>query len=176
MKTMSLQFHATIEDIYEFIIGVKDIQSYRICGITYFPNFTIENVEENMDVTDIKKYDYIVISKNRIPSAKNNYEFMKLQNNNLIIDIGTNNSEGIKESVISVFSETEIDSDWRKLLNNYKKSLLRGAWVLNPGTNAKSYYKNHKYTVNAKKAYESGVKICPIAGWNIYELTNEQDM
>jgi len=27
---------------------------------------------------------------------------------------------------------------------------------------------------NAKLAYENGVAICPIAGWNVYELKNEQ--
>lgn len=176
MKTINMQFHATIEDIHKFILSVIENDNYRICGIKYFPNFTIENVEENMDVADIKKYNYIVISKNIIPSAKNNYDFMKMQNNNLVIDIGTNDNGEIKESAISVFSETEIDSDWKRVINNYKKSLLKGAWVVNPNTNAKAYYKNHKYTANAKKAYESGVKICPVAGWNIYELTNEQDM
>lgn len=173
---MNMQFHATIEDIHEFILNVIGNHSYKICGVRYFPDFTIENIMENMDTKDITKYDCIVISKNSIPSAENNYEFMKMQNNNLVITIGTNGAGEIKESAINVFSETEIDSDWKKSINNYKKSLLKGAWVVNPNTKAKVYYKNHRYTVNAKLAYEKGIKICPVAGWNIYELTNEQDM
>lgn len=171
-----MQFHATIEDIHEFILSVIGNHSYRVCGVAYSPYYTIEDIEGNIDIKDIKKYDYIVISKDSIPRADNNYNFMKLQNNNLFIDIGKNNNKEIKESAISVFSETEIDSDWKRIINKYKKSMLKGAWVVNPDTNKKTYYKNHKYTVNAKLAYENGVKICPIGGWNIYELTNEQDI
>lgn len=174
-----MQFHATLEDIHEFILSVIENHNYEICGVIYFPYYTIENVVGYIDITDIeniKKYDYIVISKNDIPRANDNWNFMKLQNNNLFIDIGKNDNGEIKESAISVFSETEIDSDWKRIINKYKRSLLKGAWVVDPDTNKKAYYKNHKYTANAKLAYENGVKIHPIGGWNIYELTNEQDM
>lgn len=150
-----MQFHATIEDIHEFILSVIEKHNYRMCGVIYSPYYTIEEIEGNIDITDIKKYDYIVISKASIPRANNNYNFMKLQNNNLFIDIGENDNGEIKESAISVFSETEIDSDWKRIINKYKKNLLKGAWVLNPKTNKKAYYKNHKYTANAKLAYEN---------------------
>ena len=116
MKTINMQFHATIEDIHKFVFSLIESSNYRICGIKYFPNFTIENVMKNLDIADIKKYDYIVLSKNSIPSAKNNYDFKKKQNNNLIIDIGTNDNGEIKESAISVFSETEIDSEWKRVI------------------------------------------------------------
>lgn len=175
MKTMNMQFHATIEDIHELILSIINNYKYKICGIRYFPNFTIENIADNLEITDIKKYDYIVLSKNSIPIANNNYDFMKMQNNNLIIDIGTSDNGEIRESAISVFSETEIDSEWKRVINNYKKSLLKGAWVVNPNTNARAYYKYHRYTINAKKAYENGTPICPIAGWNKYELVSEDD-
>lgn len=33
-----------------------------------------------------------------------------------------------------------------------------------------------RYTINAKKAYEKGMEICPVAGWNIYELIDEQEL
>ena len=176
MKTMRIQFHATTEDIREIILGVIGNNHYTVCGVKYFPEFTIENISGCVKTADIKMFRCLVISKNVIPFADDNYNFMKTQNNNLFIDIGKNDDGIIKESAISVFSETEIDSDWRKAINNCKRKMLKGAWVVNPHTNAKAYYKNHRYTVNAKIAYENGTQICPIAGWNFYELTNDQDM
>ena len=68
----------------------------------------------------LKKYDYIVFSKNSIRDANNNYEFMRLQENNLIIEIGINALNEIRESSISIFSENEIDPDFKKIINQFK--------------------------------------------------------
>lgn len=171
MKKKNIQFHATIEDIYDFILSFYD-NRYTICGVAFSPNFEIEYLSK--ELINIKKYHCIVISKKEIHTAKNNYEFMKMQDNNLIIEIGKIDNEMIKESAISVFSETEIDTEWKKIISTFKKSMLRGAWVVNPNPNGgKVYYKNHLYTENAKNAYENGIKICPICGWNVYELSDE---
>ena len=67
------------------------------------------------------------------------------------------------------------DPDWKKIINKLKRSMNRGAWVKNPKTGAREYYKKHMYTDNAKKLYENGIAICPIADWNEYELTNETE-
>ncbi|MBQ9994531.1 MAG: hypothetical protein IJP17_07455, partial [Clostridia bacterium] len=132
MKTMSLQFHATTQDIYEFIIKVLKNNNYKICGVKYLPQFTVETELDVILTLDLKRYDCIVISNRAISCANNTYEFMKLQNNNLVIDIGTDDNRILKESAISVFSEQEIDPDWKKIINAYKKCLLKGAWVVNP--------------------------------------------
>ena len=74
---------------------------------------------------------------------------------------------------MGIWSELEIDPDFKKTITSFKKKMNKGAWVINPYNNARKYYKNHMYTNNARLAYEKGIKILPVAGWNLYELKNE---
>ena len=176
MTSINFQFHATLDDFCSFIDGILNCKEFQACGVFTFPVFGIEEIQGTIFENDIKKYNFIVISRHDIVFADKYYEFMKKQDNNLIITIGTNENNSIKESSISVFSEFQIDPEWKKMIAKLKKNMLKGAWVINPNTNAKVYYKNHRYTFNAKVAYEKGVKIYPIGGWNIYKLTNEQNI
>ena len=174
MKRVNVQFHATIDDIYDLIYSILGTGRFNLVGVSFFPNYTVESIYKNISIINIQKYNWIVISKHNIQISNDHNEFIKMQDNNLVIEIGKINENIIKESTIQIFSTTEIDSDWKRIINKFKKNLLRGAWVLNPYNNAREYYKNHMYTNNARLAYEKGVEICPIAGWNLYELTNEQ--
>ncbi len=174
MSKLSLQFHATIKDIYEFVNNLLQHDTYKACGVILNPGFKLENITTDSSINDYKRYDMIVVSRRKIISCNNYKEFIRKQDNNLGITVGDNGGDGLKESTIWINSENEVDEDWKRIINSYKKSLLKGAWVINPNTNSKAYYKNHKYTVNAKLAYENGMKICPIAGWSMYELTNEE--
>lgn len=177
MSKISLQFHATIKDIYEFVNNLLQKETYyNVCGVILNPNFELEDISIASGINDFKRYDMIIISKEKIIYGDDYNEFICKQDNNLGITIGCKVGDVLKESTIWTNAENEISKDWKKIINAYKKSLLKGAWVVNPSTKAKVYYKDHKYTVNAKLAYEEGIKICPIAGWNIYELSNEQNM
>lgn len=179
MAKTGLQFYATTGDIHEFILEICENNNYKICGVILFPNYTVKNVDIKSikeGVESIKGYDFIVISKNDIKIADNNFKFMQFQDNNLVIEIGKNNDKEIIESLISVVSEIEIDSDWKKAINKYRKNLLKGAWVVNPQNNTRVFYKDMKYTANAKNAYENGVRISPFFGCiNFCELVNEDE-
>lgn len=52
--------------------------------------------------------------------------------------------------------------------------MLKGAWVINTNYGGKEYYKNHYYTISAKKLFQNGVKIAPYVGWNEYILNEEK--
>lgn len=175
MGKLSLQFHATVNDIYEFVNSLSKSENYNACGVIFAPSFKVEKISIVSSINDFKRYDMIVVSKERIICDDNYKQFICKQDNNLVITVGYNGNDILKESTMWINAEKDIDKDWKRIINMYKKSLLKGAWVVNPNTNEKAYYKNHKYTINAKLAYESGVKLCPITGWNIYELTNEQN-
>ena len=172
MKKVNIQFHATHDDLYEFIMEMKKKQ-YTVFGVILFPQFNILSISENIETSEMMVLDMIVVSKKAISKTDNYRDFMKNQDNNLVITAGKEVDYKLYESSMGVWSELEIDSDYKKIINSFKKKMNRGACVLNPYSNIKKYYKNHLYTCNAKKAYEKGVKICPVAGWNEYELTNE---
>ncbi len=175
VSKINFQFHATTKDISEFVFNTLYNQQYIACGVILFP-FELENISIDSNITDFNRYDMIMISKEKIVFCDNYREFINKQDNNLGITIGHEEEDKLKESSMWVYSDTLIDQAWKRIINKYKKSLLKGAWVVNPVTKKKSFNKNHRYTVSAKHAYENGIQMCPIAGENIYELVSEQDM
>lgn len=173
MKRLCIQFHATAKELVDFVKKVLTDNRYNICGIQYFP-FVIDTLSGELNESELKRYEHIVIAKGDIPTAETNGTFMRLQSNNLIIDIGADENDAVlKESAFTVFSEEGIDADWKKAIADFKKQLHKGAWAVNPSANTKDFYKNHLYTEGAKQAYERGVRIVPVGGWVYYELKQE---
>ncbi len=172
MKKISIQFHATCLDFSEFIIEMRK-KEYIVYGLIFFPQFEIVEFTKIIKSTDIEKYNMLIISKSELQKEENYNTFIKKQDNNLGITIGNGPDDGLYESAMWIWSESEIDPDFKKIINSFKKKMNRGAWILNPYNNAKDYYKNHMYTDNAKLAYQQGVKIRPIAGCTLYELKKE---
>ena len=172
MKT-SIQFHATNFDFFEFVSEMKN-KDYKICGIKLFPGFELKMDFKELKPIDINDMDMIFISKSNIPIADNYKEFIAKQDGNLGITVGKESDGKLLESAMWMFTESEFDPDLKKIMTAFKKRMIRGAWLKSPINNTKTYFKNHLYTLNAKLAYENGVTICPIAGWNVYELKNEQ--
>lgn len=172
MKKINIQFHATYIDLFDFVMEMKK-NKFIVVGLILFPQFEIIKINEKLDAFDIKKFNMIVISKLDIQKEDNYSTFLKKQDNNLLITIGKELDDELYESSMGIWSELEIDPDFKKIITSFKKKMNRGAWVLNPYNNAREYYKNHMYTNNARLAYERGVKIHPVVGWNLYELKNE---
>ncbi len=173
MSKINFQFHATTKDISEFVFNTLNNQQYIACGVILFPSFELENISVDSNITDFNRYDMIVISKEKIFFCDNFREFISKQDNNLGITIGHEEENKLTESSMWVYSNTLIDQAWKRIINKYKKSMLKGAWVVNPITKKKSFYKNHRYTIGAKEAYEKGIIIKPLAGWNQYILKTE---
>ena len=170
---MQTQFHATNSDLLKFILEMKN-KNFYVCGIKLF-DFEIVNITDDLNEKAVNELDMVFVSKKAIPKADTYEDFLKAQDNNLQLSIGKEKDGKLFESSLSVTSVNEIDPDWKKTINKLKRSMNRGAWVKNPKTGAREYYKNHMYTDNAKKLYENGIAICPVAGWNEYELTQASE-
>ncbi len=171
MKSSSLQFHATHTDLYEMIEEYLTNEQYYVAGVVLFP-YQIINPIVCCDAEDIKKYDFIVISKSIIDNeAENNFAFLKKQRNNLIIEVGVGaDTSTVYESVIQVMAD-EIDAEWKKKLASVKKTFCKGAYIVNPNVNEKYYNKNFYYTQRIRQEHENnGVVIKPFPGPNYYQF------
>lgn len=174
MKKINIQFHATHEDILELILGINE--RYIVSKVTLFPDFELIEVGRAAKVVELEDADMIVISKSNLQSSEDYNSFIKMQDNNLVIRLGKEHDNKLYESSMFVWTEKELDNDFVKIIKSFKKQMRRGAWVLNPNSGVKKYYNNLLYTDRARQAYEKGVTICPIAGWNLFELTNDDKM
>ena len=174
MEKLSIQYHATHEDILEFISAIDE--RYVVGKVILFPDFKVVEVGKEAKAAEIEDADMLVISKSNIQQSDDYNSFIKMQDNNLVIRLGKEHDNKLYESSMFVWTERELDNDFVKIIKSFKKQMRRGAWVLNPNSGVKKYYNNLLYTDRARQAYEKGVTICPIAGWNLFELTNDDKM
>ena len=169
MKRTSVQFYATNEELYR---GVMDIlhNKYKVYGVIDFPCFVVTELTEELDKRTFAEYRTIIASKNDIKLADSYNELISLQDNNFGIRIGKETDTELFESIIWVSSVNDIDSEWKKIISSIKKKTNKGAWASDPYGGDSVFYKNVLYSDGAKKAYENGIKIRPIAGWTIIDF------
>lgn len=170
---MNIQFHAKKREIIKFIRNIVDENKVKAFGIVLFPEYEAEEII-NFDNQKVLKYNFIILchDKIEIDNSKNFDKYLKQVNGDLIISLGKDDEVELVESSMGVVYNDNIDLLWKRIINKFKKNLIRGAFVVTP--NGKSgYYPKHGYTIGAKEAYERGVIIKPIAGWNHYFLKNQ---
>lgn len=94
--------------------------------------------------------------------------------NSLFICMGEENEKYIGESSMGIKGEGSEFEYWKKQISKFKRTLLKGAYVVNPYRGSKTYSKNVYYTSGAKEAFDKGIQMKPIAGWNYYLLGEAQ--
>lgn len=169
MSKMSIQFFATTEDILKFICDMKN-NNYCVKAMIISPAFKLFDIDSNINKEQICKMDRVIISKSIIVTEDDFRNFMLMQDNNIVIEIGKSTESSLSESRMWINSENEIDSDLKKIYNAFKRKMIKGAWGLAPDSDDKYYYKNQMYTVDAKAAYDKGVKMLAYAGSTIFKL------
>lgn len=174
MKQINFQFHARKKEIIKYLLEIVIEKQLTMVGVKLFPEFVAEQINVWESIDTISQYRVIIISKNLLNNVNDAYnDFMEKQQGNLIITLGVDNERELIESSMGVISVGEIDTSWKKVIADFKKQLLKGAWVINPNNKAKSYLKDHRYSLEAKEAYLKGIKICASAGTCIYELKDK---
>lgn len=175
MKQTSMQFHAKRQEIINFVRNVVNENDIRAFGIILFPEYKAEEII-NFDNDQINNYYFIVLCQDEIRlESENDYsEYLKQMKGDLIISLGRDDETELKESSMGVISKKEINILWQKIIRQFGRKLIRGAFVVSPN-GKKGYYPKHGYTVGAKEAYKNGVMIKPVAGWNYYILEQMAD-
>lgn len=164
MSKSAVQFLGTRQEIFSFIEAIRS---------------TVNVVIATANIDKPNKYN--ILASNATLAKIHNCQFIYVKRgdffdeaNLLCVHIGKCDTESISESVISIKGDGEDFEYWKKLISKFKRTLLKGAYVVNPYRNSKTYYKNIYYTIGAKQAFDNGMSMKPIAGWNYYLLAQEQ--
>jgi hypothetical protein len=178
MAKLNLQFHATQQEIIELIKKSLNMFSLYMISIHLFPTFQQELISVNEfedKLSMIKECEMIFLRTSKPGELQEDYmKFLDDNKNSLVFSIGEQNDKILKESSIGTIAEdVESLKVWKKIINEFKKNMLKGAWVVDLQNGSKEFYKNYFYTQLAKKEFENGVEILPIAGWNKYVLSQE---
>ncbi|MCO4782685.1 MAG: hypothetical protein KC646_10215 [Candidatus Cloacimonetes bacterium] len=174
VKHINLQFHSTSKESKEFISKICQKLDVNIAILRFVPEFSVQEITVDHDILkelkslDGLKYRSIVFNlKSFVVDVESQKEFYELNPQALTFEIGEESKDVIRESWLhtSIYMD-DIDSQkcWQKIARELKKISTCGAWAMNPKTNGRHFYKNHRYTEGIKAAQKKGLKILPSAG------------
>lgn len=176
MGKINFQFHALKEETSSYLFDT--IQKYRLTFalVKTFPQFEYEisspkhiSFDAIMDTPEL-----LLFQKQPIEGATSYIDFLQDNIGFLSIMLGK------QENTICMLGESKISGEasdqslslWKKIIANYKKHMVKGAYVVSNDGNTECYYKNHYYTLAAQGLYYQGWTICPIAGNCAYKLAD----
>jgi len=172
-KKIIIQFHATLEELLEYMNSVKSELGLFMTLMVLKP-FILKEINDILSVDDLMLEGdiRIIITKekpNIDASSPNN--FYDLNPGSVGLHIGQLTGESLNESSLSFMSD---DKDKiaiaNKLASRLKKITKAGVTVVNPVNSAEANARSHRYTKGAKAMYDKGVKILPVAGNSFYKL------
>lgn len=175
MGKLNFQFHAIDNEIIQVIKNALFQYNLFLISVKVFPEFSCKLISKDIfeeEIDTLKNSRMLLLCNYKPEVVQNEYnQFMKANADCLIFEIGGYKNDSLKESRIStVTKNVEVEKIWKNVIKEFKSSMLKGAWVINPMNEAKEYYKNHYYTAAAKRAFLEGIKIIPLVGWNQYVL------
>lgn len=123
LKQINFQFHARREEILKFLLKIAMENNLYIVSTQLFPDFKYKIFVEKETVLDDVNSSMVVLSKDKsIVDIRDYYDFCNINKGNLIIKLGMEYDNIIKESNFGCLSESDVDLLWRKIINNYKKT------------------------------------------------------
>ncbi len=173
MKKIMIQFHATLEELVEYINAVNSEFGLFMVMMVVRP-FALKIVDGAMSVEDLKiNGDIRTVFLKEKPdiAASSQNEFYDLNPGSIGLHIGRVTEEGLEESALAFMSD---DKDKAVMASKFaswlKKMTKAGAIAVNPVNGVEANVSSHRYTEGAKSMYDQGVKILPVAGNSFYKL------
>lgn len=176
MSKVTLQFHATRSDIYSMVARWSDEARLTIVGETFFPEYRVR-VLAAADLADGE--EEVLGDVNRVSLLRgavdlqvvSAMEFVRKNPNGFIVDVPRVDDGKLRESILGgTTDDAELMRLWRNLKNRAKRSMHKGAWIVNDATGAQARATGHSYSSAAKELQDAGVVMVAYAGWVRYEL------
>ena len=175
MKKITIQFHATLEEIVQFASSTCNELGLYLTKMTTKP-FNVSDVSSNLDIecNDRSAALRLIFTKGKPAlevSSPNN--FYDLNTDSIGLNVGLISERGLTESSLAFMSnDDEAINIAKKVASRLKKITYAGAIVVNALNGAEGKASSHRYTKAAKTMYDKGVKMRPLAGDVYFKLGN----
>ncbi|MBE9376100.1 hypothetical protein IQ251_16735 [Saccharopolyspora sp. HNM0983] len=173
MTKLSLQFHAAPDEALSLL--PQWLQGMDVDALVerFFPDYRVSLVRLDGLAAEAQQepINRVCVGPGPLDSSgTSGMDSLELNPDVLTMTLGTFNDQGLRETMLGAGADDpSAITSWRKVVNRARKSMLRGAWVLNPRTGARAEAPKHLYTQGAVQLYKEGVTLLAVAGWNAYE-------
>lgn len=178
MPRVSIQLHATVEDVVGLLLAIRDGEHGELLG------FARNQVQSRIDWEDlsavvIAPYSRVIaLPRGGVESVGDGLDALNERCAPLSFSVPKVDGDRLKDTLIGALdlhgSYPEQLAMWRKLLNRFKKPLIRGATVRNPLTGESQYYPSLLATSAAVARSMNGVTLM-LGGVNTAEFIAGDD-
>lgn len=173
MKKIMIQFHATLEELVEYM-NFASSELGLVMTMMRLKPFTLTEACTKFLVSDLKIEGTIRIiftKENPNIDVGSPNDFYDSNLGTVGLHIGLMTEHSLNESALAFMSdEKEKIAFANKLVSRLKKITKSGATAVNPKNGAEVNVRSHRYTDGAKLIYDQGLKILPAAGNSLYKL------
>ncbi|CEG27196.1 hypothetical protein [Bacillus sp. B-jedd] len=180
MANIIFQFHATKSEIIEVVKNSQNLFDLYMFSAKLFPEFEYlliskNEFEEKLSFINDSNMIFLLVSKPQDIMPNDYLDFVRINKNCLVFQLGRQNEKFLTESSIGTLADDkEALKVWQKVIKDYKKTMLKGAWIYNEMTELKVFNKNHYYSETAQKLYKEGAEIRQfVGGSNLYYLNQD---
>jgi hypothetical protein len=168
MSMLSLQLHALPDELDVLLSDVLNDQSVFVTLAEGSPlQFSLS--EERRCPPECKALAFTLSSP--VLPARSVYDFVRLNPDALVFQVGQLTSAGLTESWLAARTENEDAlKRWKRAAKKVRSATLGGAMAVNPVTGATAPMVGHRFTVGAQTLYLKGVAMLPAAGSNTVQL------
>jgi hypothetical protein len=173
MKKIMIQFHATLEELVEYINSVHSEFGSFMTLMVLRP-FTLKAIDGKISADELQcNGDTRIVFTEEKPNitASSPNEFYDSNPGSVGLHIGKLTVDGLQESALAFMSDDKDKAaKATKIASRLKRITKAGATAVNPVNGAEVNARAHRYTQGAKSKYDQGVKILPVAGTSYYRL------
>jgi hypothetical protein len=167
MPDINIQFHATPDEISEWLREWIEREDLHLVAVTFSPYHAKEveraMIEAAVQDHTIRRLSLLIRKPDLSPKYKS--EFDDRQSDQLVLDVGHRTSEGLRESWLACRTDSaEAYRIWKRIARDLKNKTMPGVTATDIETGASAYYKSHRYTEGAKALENRGVDMLPMQG------------
>lgn len=175
MKKIMIQFHATLEDLVEYINSISSELGLFVTVMILRP-FALRETDGALSVEELSiDGDIRIILTAQKPSmdATSPNNFYDLNQGTIGLHIGKLTEQGLKESALAFMSDDkEKVAIANRVASKLKKLTKAGAIAVNPVNGVETNARSHRYTLGAKALYEEGIIMLPVVGNSFFKLSD----
>jgi len=176
MAKLSLQFHADRSEVLTWVATWAHEMNLFLAMEAFSPEYQVKPVDESRIGEAFPAscvVDRVSLSLGTIDTnATSALDFMRRNPGMLVVSIGAQADEILRESTISAMTDDGPSIVAWKIIRNKAKALMRtgAVSVLNPASGARQSLKSHYYSQGAQELAARGVRMLASAGWNEFEF------
>lgn len=162
MASLSIQFHATLDELVNLVETWMTDHSIHATAVEYRPYAATPMTKTDVRTTMMRQQVRRLMFTEKPPDCgvSGNIELLDKNIGALLLEIGRLGPRGLDECRLSTMQAT---ATWKKIAGHLKRQTKSGVVGINENTGASGYYRNHRYTIGAKALSSNGIVMRPFA-------------